>query len=352
MAQLMRSQTMPHGHGHGHISHLDPSLEQWRAQQERLAEQRELEELIRKVEAKKLETRKWVLDQQRWDLSTRPPHERRATALVPAAGRSVTPTAVPTQPRSKTPTQPRSRTPGTERPSVVRRATEVAPARPITPTPIQPLRPRAAPRSTTMPTSIPGPVQQKAAPAANPFSPEIEEIRVAAESWMRDWRRVDEEVRARADAEEAKTRAIQDSVRRMQAKIGPPTPQQTDDERRASPEIRMARAFATYCEKWNALHVAAPHQLTFKTIPWPVAAAPASPAAITLAAVSSFLLSPSHSLGKTTRQRAREALRVWHPDKWFTTWLKYVPDQERAQVIEGVNAVAHHLNALAMSSSG
>lgn len=183
-------------------------------------------------------------------------------------------------------------------------------------------------------------------------------MRLAAERWMQDWHRVDEQMRARAEAEAAKTRALQDSVRRMQAKIGPPTDDEVQrgrapvqDTQRLSPELRMARAFASYQQRWTAMQTSN-ERLTFRTIPWPVATPPTTPSAITLAAVSAFLLSPSHSLGKTTRQRAREALRVWHPDKWFSTWLKRVNDEDKAAVVEGVNAVANHLNALAMSSSG
>lgn len=322
MAQLMRSQTMTLPVSHPH-SRPDPTLEQWRTQQERLAEQCEMEDLMRKVEAKKLETRKWVLDQQRWEHIDRPPHERRATALVlPTAGRSATSTPTPSQPRSRTPTQQRSRTPGAERPSVSRRGSETVQPRPPTPTPIPPLRPRAAQRSATMPTSIPVPIPH--ARTAERFSPEVEEMRLAAEAWMQDWCRVDEQLRVRAEAEAARTRAVQDSVRRMQAKLGPSTPQQTDDEHPSKPapyhadvrrEQQMARVFATYCERWAALQAVPPEKLTFKTIPWPVATPPASASDITLAAVSAFLLSPSHSLGKTTRQRAREAMLRWHPDR-------------------------------------
>lgn len=38
--------------------------------------------------------------------------------------------------------------------------------------------------------------------------------------------------------------------------------------------------------------------------------------------------------------------------RWCTTWLKRVEDKDKAEVAEAVNALANHLNALAMSSSG
>lgn len=358
------------------------NLARWREEQDRLAEQREMEELMRKLEAKKLETRKWVLDQARFDYN-RPSHERRATAF--SAPRSLTPGPEPAQrARSRTPTG--RRTPGASsqhatagsngtgavvahRPQLARRATEAAPpartARTTTPTPSAHGQPRPRPpvhrsATVTVGSGIPIPIHVER------FSPEIEELHTAATGWIYDWHRADEELLQHAKDEDAKTRALQDSVRRemkrMEAKLGPETPRQTDDEhelqeqtrRRLSMELRMSRAFASYQDKWAMLAAAVPETVTlsFKTIPWPMATPPASVEDITLQAVSSFLLSPAHSHGKSTRTRAREALRVWHPDKWFTTWLSRVRDDDKAVVIQGVNAVAHHLSAMANGNPG
>ncbi|EJD52716.1 hypothetical protein AURDEDRAFT_111308 [Auricularia subglabra TFB-10046 SS5] len=343
------------------------NLARWREEQDRLAEQREMEELMRKLELKKLETRKWVLDQARFDYN-RPSHERRATALT--APRSVTPGQDPVQrARSRTPTG--RRTPGassqhatagsnttgattTQRPQLTRRATEAAPpvraARTTTPTPSTHGNPKPRPsvhRSATVAvgSGIPIPIHVER------FSPEVREIHRAATGVRYDWGKADDDLKQH----EEETRALTESVRRLEAKLG-----QDDDEdelkeqtrRRLSMELRMARAFASYQDTWAKIAASVPEtvSLSFKNIPWPMAMQPASVEDITLPAVSSFVLSPAHSHGKTTKARAREALRAWHPDKWFTTWLSRVRDEDKAAVIQGVNAVARHLSAIANSS--
>ncbi|KAF8335750.1 uncharacterized protein EI90DRAFT_2912250, partial [Cantharellus anzutake] len=82
-------------------------------------------------------------------------------------------------------------------------------------------------------------------------------------------------------------------------------------------------------------------------IPWPVfPPSPLSPSDIDQTRVGAFLLSRFHSGDKTPKERLRNALMVWHPDKFQARWLKFVSPKEQAVVTEGVNAVARAINDL------
>ncbi|KAF8308385.1 hypothetical protein DL93DRAFT_2044002, partial [Clavulina sp. PMI_390] len=87
--------------------------------------------------------------------------------------------------------------------------------------------------------------------------------------------------------------------------------------------------------------------LRFGDIPWPIFSnGPFMPADITPQTVGAFLLSPFHSVDKSTKERLRSALIQWHPDKFESRWLGMVVDSEKALVAEGVGAVARAINDL------
>ncbi|KAH7108223.1 hypothetical protein BKA62DRAFT_14572 [Auriculariales sp. MPI-PUGE-AT-0066] len=267
-------------------------LAQWRYEQAHFVEQQEVEELRRKLEAKKQHTHRWVIDQQRWE-DSRPPNEQR-TRLDGLRGsplaRPSTPQAFRSSlPRLQVPPQ-RARAPAFgERPQHARRATDLGAydvARPATPSTC-PYR-AGMKRSATIPASA----ERTAGPYS--VSPQIEEIRLQAEQWMHEWLVKDEQMRTRAEAEAAKTRALQDSIniamRRMEDVLGPSTPQMTNDElerrrqlaaaqeqRKKLHEQRVSRAFATYRNRWAVLQANPPQNLTFQDIPWPTLVAPESP---------------------------------------------------------------------------
>ncbi len=121
----------------------------------------------------------------------------------------------------------------------------------------------------------------------------------------------------------------------------PPRSQASEWDR----EARVAReGWTAYQERWNGLQATAStskRPLRFGDIPWPIfSTGPFNPADITTNRVRQFLLSRFHSTDKTTKERLRNALIVWHPDKFQTRWLKLVDEKERTLVTEGVNAVA------------
>ncbi|TDL26300.1 hypothetical protein BD410DRAFT_704853, partial [Rickenella mellea] len=103
-------------------------------------------------------------------------------------------------------------------------------------------------------------------------------------------------------------------------------------------------AWRNYETRWQSIP-SSKEKLTFRSIPWPLLSPPSKPQSITLAGVTYFLLSPLHSGNQSNKERIKEALRRWHPDR-FRRLMSRVPEEEKAAVEEGVGAVARFLNEL------
>lgn len=183
------------------------------------------------------------------------------------------------------------------------------------------------------------------------------DIDMQARMWM-----AQEEARRLAALREAeKTRLVQEEVRRIQARVR----QRRESERhkmmeerhraqeeakertrrqRQSEEKAVTSAWRTYESRWATLSTSS-EQLTFRTIPWPTISPPSTPSSITLQGIAFFLLSPLHSETKSPKDRIKEALRRWHPDR-FHRLMSRVPEKEKALVEEGVGIVTRGLNEL------
>jgi hypothetical protein len=120
---------------------------------------------------------------------------------------------------------------------------------------------------------------------------------------------------------------------------------------------RYHDAWETYESKWAQLRAQVKTGnliLTFSTVPWPTLSPPVAPESITQKVVGAFILSQWHSKEKSRKDRIREALRLWHPDR-FGRFLDKVPEgNERDNVHSGVGNVIRSLNELLTkeSSSG
>ena len=58
------------------------------------------------------------------------------------------------------------------------------------------------------------------------------------------------------------------------------------------------------------------------------------------------MLSPHHSPEKKARDRLKEQLLRWHPDRFEGKWLTRVAEEDREEVKKGVGQVARALNEL------
>lgn len=181
------------------------------------------------------------------------------------------------------------------------------------------------------------------------------EIDMQARMWM-----LQEEARRTAALRQAEqTRIVQDEVRKLRERIMRKRElerQRAEEERRRQEAFRererrrvrakVEHAWKVYDARWASISaITASQPLTFASIPWPVIEPPKSPSSLTLSRISAFILSDAHSKDHTPRERIKEALRRWHPDR-FGRLLNRVVETDRATVEEGVGIVARCLNEL------
>ncbi|KAH7912401.1 hypothetical protein BJ138DRAFT_1148408 [Hygrophoropsis aurantiaca] len=176
------------------------------------------------------------------------------------------------------------------------------------------------------------------------------------------WMRQEEELRRKAEEKEKeRNRVIQEDIRRIQARVR----QRRDSERqtiaeertreaeRAKERVRreraradraMTEAWTTYESGWATL-LASSGPLTFQDIPWPLLSPPANTEDIEAEDIGAFLFSPVHSPGQSRKERIRNALLRWHPDR-FRRLLCRIEGAEKGVVEERVGIIARCLNEL------
>ncbi|KAJ3558233.1 hypothetical protein NM688_g1048 [Phlebia brevispora] len=109
-------------------------------------------------------------------------------------------------------------------------------------------------------------------------------------------------------------------------------------------EKRILELWNTYETRWRALQAAALSgntSVSWKEIPWPVHGTPLSPADLTPDAIANFLFAPFGVRGSTgsKKDRIRTFFLRWHPDKFPSSVLSQMADDERDMVVDGVNSV-------------
>ena len=106
---------------------------------------------------------------------------------------------------------------------------------------------------------------------------------------------------------------------------------------------QVVRAWNSYEHAWASLKERP--VLYFRTFPWPLLNAPKTVEDLTTSAIGAFVLSP-HTLEKTPRDRLKEQLLRWHPDRFETKVLPKVFLTDREKVKSGAGAVVRGLNEL------
>jgi hypothetical protein len=86
--------------------------------------------------------------------------------------------------------------------------------------------------------------------------------------------------------------------------------------------------------------------LSFHDIPWPLLHLPRACHEITAEAIRRFFASEHHTTEKTHRERIKEALLRWHPDRFGSRILDHVREGQRDEVRKGVDIVVRCLNEL------
>ena len=112
---------------------------------------------------------------------------------------------------------------------------------------------------------------------------------------------------------------------------------------RARREEREREAGRRYQARWGEL-LSSEGTLGFRDIPWPTFSQPKALEGLSSAKVAMFVLSPLHP-GETRREKIRNALRRWHPDR-FARLAGGIEEAEKEAIEEGVGIVARCLNDL------
>ncbi|EJD43242.1 hypothetical protein AURDEDRAFT_48038, partial [Auricularia subglabra TFB-10046 SS5] len=86
--------------------------------------------------------------------------------------------------------------------------------------------------------------------------------------------------------------------------------------------------------------------LRWNDIPWPMILPPRRAEGLVNGSIANFILSPTHSQGKSPKERLRDALLRWHPDRFESRWLPKCADSEREEIKNGVGFVVRCLNEL------
>lgn len=114
---------------------------------------------------------------------------------------------------------------------------------------------------------------------------------------------------------------------------------------------RRQEVWVYYDTRWQECTTALNQRLRFSDIPWPVFTVITTTAMITEERVSEFIL---HQVDKgnpkARKERIREALLRWHPDKFEGKLGTKLEDKEKALILEGVGIVARCLNNLMTGS--
>jgi len=168
-----------------------------------------------------------------------------------------------------------------------------------------------------------------------------EHLRAAERHWERsklqeEFDKMESRWRERAGREERRRRQEQQWAEEQRARV----------ERQKVLESRSQEeaAWRAYERRWTAI-ASEGGQLKFKSVPWPTTVPPRNVAEITPAAVARFIFSPAHSQGMSRKERIKNALRRWHPDR-FGRMLSRVAEKDKAAVERGVGIVARCLNDL------
>lgn len=113
---------------------------------------------------------------------------------------------------------------------------------------------------------------------------------------------------------------------------------------------QLTRASAAVASSASTTSSSSSYSLVpFSSLPWPTFSPPLHADDLTKDSIASFLLSSEHidARDKTRKQRTREALLAYHPDRYVGRYLMAIEPDERDRVRELVVRITTLLNALA-----
>jgi hypothetical protein len=113
----------------------------------------------------------------------------------------------------------------------------------------------------------------------------------------------------------------------------------------------VLQLFTVHERQWAALPSS--EELLWHNFPWPVWKTPKDPEDLTSTHISAYVLSQYYpgDKSKSSKDRIKEHIRRWHPDRFETKYLPKVRQGDREKVKEGAGAVARVLNEMLTRSN-
>ncbi|KAG6874774.1 hypothetical protein C0992_006605 [Termitomyces sp. T32_za158] len=137
----------------------------------------------------------------------------------------------------------------------------------------------------------------------------------------------------------------QEKFRREQLRFEE-TRQRTESSKLSSEQVLSI--LERHDRQWNIL-TSSTTSLHWGSIPWPMFFPPQSPEDITLSAVTTYLQSPllpDREKAKPQKDRLKDMIKRWHPDRFETKYLPRIIEADREKVKEGTGVVIRLLNEL------
>jgi hypothetical protein len=146
----------------------------------------------------------------------------------------------------------------------------------------------------------------------------------------------------RRQAEQAQLR--EEQFRREQARLAM---QEHDRQAKAGKTMSkedITKLFEAHRNQWDKLQTLG--SLIWEDFPWPMFKRPKFPEDLTSPAITAYMLSSIHPQDRATKERIKDNIRRWHPDRFNSQLLPKVKENERERVAEGAGSVARILNDL------
>ncbi|TFY76760.1 hypothetical protein EWM64_g7253 [Hericium alpestre] len=146
-----------------------------------------------------------------------------------------------------------------------------------------------------------------------------------------------------ARRQEERARQQQEQFRQQQEKA------QREQEARTSKMLTaedIIRIFESHEAKWKVLKTG--DGLGWNNFPWPVFKRPSEPEDMSTPAIEAYVLSRHYPCdkSKSSKDRIKDHIKRWHPDRFETKILPRVVEEERGKVKEGAGTVVRGLNEL------
>lgn len=111
----------------------------------------------------------------------------------------------------------------------------------------------------------------------------------------------------------------------------------------------VLRVFEHHKQQWATLKTRG--IIRWQDLPWPMVKMPNTPDDITFAAVDAYINSPHFPEARPLKDRIKDHLKKWHPDRFETKVLQQVVEKDKEAVKEGAGSVVRYLNELLTRSN-